>query len=78
MYYELQNQIFIIIIMFLQNNYIHVLFSTGVRAFRIPPLNPLMLDEVRINEGSGPVSINLKLNKLHVRGGEQYKIKSVK
>lgn len=50
----------------------------GIRSFKIPPLNPLMLQEVSIDEGSGPVSINLKLNNLRVEGGQHYKVNSVR
>jgi len=37
-----------------------------------------MLEEVSIDEGMGPVSINLKLNKLRVQGGQNYKVNSVR
>ncbi|XP_065335405.1 protein takeout-like [Cloeon dipterum] len=50
----------------------------GIRSFKIPPLNPLSLEEVSIDEGTGPVAINLKLTKLRVKGGQDYKVNWVR
>ncbi|EEB18802.1 protein takeout precursor, putative [Pediculus humanus corporis] len=51
---------------------------TGIPEFGIPPCEPLIVPEIVINQGKGPVTVQSTYTNIHVTGASQFVIKSIK
>lgn len=51
---------------------------SGIPEFGIPPCEPLIIPEIVINQGKGPVTVQSRYTNIHVTGASQFVIKSIK
>lgn len=54
------------------------LMSKGIPEFDIPSCEPLIIPEVIIDQGNGPVSVKSTYNDVRVYGPTQFELKSIK